>query len=283
MISCFFATGPGRCGTLMLSKVLDCSRYVLCNHEHSINTRLLKRSFQKNRPDILYKDLDNILVPAVREQNQSKTVYGESSGHLYSLFPELFRRYEYSTRFILLARNPENFIRSALARGFFSPDHINGLEHVIPPIDTEIGSRWKEATPFEKCAWYWAMVYGMVYWFFLTIPSSLYKIVRIEDFCIELVEELYDFLNIPGFKKDKTAIEILLGERHNASPGQGDERSLNPYSEKISLGPKSTWNSEQLDVFQRHVIPMHRILYGNTNLNNKTGSNQCSLIRNDLL
>ena len=278
MICCFFATGPGRCGTLLLSKVLDCSEMVLCNHEHSINTGLLKRSFQKKKPDILVKDTNSILYPTIRGCNNSGQIYGESSGHLYPLFPELFRRYEFSTRFILLTRNPESFIRSALARGFFSPDHPHELEHVIPPRDTEIGSRWKETTPFEKCAWYWAMVNGMVYNFFLTIPDSLYKIVRIEDMSIELVEELYDFLRIPDFKKIRTAIEKLLSERHNASPGQGDERFLNPFSKKILLGPRSTWNTDQLSAFQRHTEPMSNILYDNNAPINLTRINQLSVI-----
>ena len=278
MICCFFATGPGRCGTLLLSKVLDCSDVVLCNHEHSINTRLLKRSFHKKKPDLLVKDTKSILYPTIRECNNSGKIYGESSGHLYPLFLELCRRYEFSARFILLTRNPESFIRSALARGFFSPDHPQGLEHVIPPRDTEIGSRWKVTTPFEKCAWYWAMVIGMVYSFFLTIPSSLYKIVRIEDMNIELVEELYDFLMIPDFIKKRPTIEKLLSERHNASPGQGDERFLNPFSKKIILGPKSTWNADQLSALKKHTEPMSNILYDNNTPINLTRINRLSVI-----
>ena len=111
MICCFFAAGPYRCGTFLFSKVLDCSEVVLCNHEHSINTRLLKRSFQKKKPDILIKDIKTILSPTISECKNSGKISGESSGHLYPLFPELFRKYEFSARFILLIRNPENCIR----------------------------------------------------------------------------------------------------------------------------------------------------------------------------
>ena len=278
MICCFFATGPGRCGTLLLSKVLDCSDVVLCNHEHSINTTLLKKSIQKKKPGLLVKDANSTLYPTIRKCNNSGWTYGESSGHLYPLFPELFAKYEFGARFILLTRHPESFIRSALARGFFSPDHPHGLEHVIPPRDTEIGSRWKVTSPFEKCAWYWAMVIGRVYRFFLTIPDSLYKIVRIEDMRIELVEELYDFLMITDFFKKRSSIEKILSERHNATPGQGDERFLNPFSQEILLGPKSTWNTDQLSAFKKHTDPMSNILYDNNTSIKQTRINRLSAI-----
>src|SRR5574340_874317 len=146
MISCYFITGTGRCGTLVLSKILNCSEYTHCNHEYSIDTQKLKKSFYKNNPNILIKDIDRLLKSTIIKYNNLGKIYGECSGHLYPIFPELYRQYENASRFILLVRNPVDFIRSALARGFFNKEHPHALEHIVPPKDTAMGSSWSQAS-----------------------------------------------------------------------------------------------------------------------------------------
>lgn len=267
MISCYFVTGTGRCGTQLLSKILNCSGYTHCNHEYSIDTQKLKKSFYKNKPEILIKDIDRTLKSTIVKYNNLGKIYGECSGHLYPIFPELYRRYENAARFVLLVRNPVDFVRSALARGFFDPNHRHALEHLIPPGDTTMGLRWSQASPLEKCAWYWATVNSMVYRFFLSLPHTLWRILPIESLSMEVIKTLYDHLCLKDFEQAKPTIENLLSIRHNASPGQGDESDLNPFSKEVTLGKLETWSSGQIAVFEKHVLPMQEIIYGKNDSN----------------
>lgn len=262
MLSSYFITGTGRCGTLLLAKLLNCSELTMCNHEYSIDTRKFKKAIRKDRLEIINGDVDRVLKPTIEQYNGQNMSYGECSGHLYPLIPELYRRYEYSTRFILLIRNPVDFVRSALARGFFNRAHPYPLEHVVPPKSTEMGARWAMATPLEKCAWYWAMVNGMVYRFFLGLPHTLWRIVPIESMSIKVVEDLYDFLQLKDFDNVKAACEQLLSVRHNASPGQSAESVLNPYSKEVLLGPLETWSQAEVEIFTKHVQPINELMYG---------------------
>lgn len=262
MISCFFITGTGRCGSLLLSKVLNCSNVTECHHERSIDTRKMKKAYMKNKIEILRRSLERNLIPEVKRCNASGKIYGECSGHLYPIFEELYRRYENTARFVLLVRHPVNFVRSALARGFFSPGHPNALEHVVPPKDTAIGEEWQNVTSLEKCAWYWAMVNGRIYGFFLCLAPDLYRIVRIETISVEVIRNLYDFFGLNDFDQAKPMIEELISVRHNASPGQGDERNANPFSKHVEIGPKETWDPTQVDAFEKHVLPLEKAFYG---------------------
>jgi hypothetical protein len=242
-----------------------------------MDTQKLKKAIFRNKPEILTKDIDRLLKPTIAECNRMGKSYGECSGHLYPILPELYRRYEYTARFVLLIRNPVDFVRSALARGFFDSAHPNALEHVTPPKDTAMGSHWSQATALEKCAWYWAMVNGMVYRFFLTVPHTLHTIVQIETLTLRVIEELYDFLGLKDFDRARPAIEDLLSIRHNASPGQGEEKSLNPYSKEVDLGPFDSWVSDQVVAFEKHVQPMQEIIYGRNGLKSSVPESLCFL------
>ena len=220
MISCFFGTGTGRCGTQLLAKLLDLWDGAHCRHEFSVDTLKMKRAYQKEDLHILNKDARRLLFPTVRATLEAGRVYGEISGHLYLLYPELFRRYGHAARFILLVRRPDAFVRSALARGFFDRSHPRACEHVIPPPDTEMGERWAVATPLEKCAWYWGMVNGTVLSFFRALPPAMARVVRLEDLNLSSARSLHEFLGFPGFEALQPEASRILGERHNASPGE---------------------------------------------------------------
>lgn len=263
MITCLFGTGTGRCGTMLLARILNCSSDVHCNHEHSICAAEMKRAFQRGKTEHLVRDSRRILLPTIREHNKRGQIYGEINSHLYLLYPELFRRYENTARFIALVRRPEDFVRSALARGFFSPDHPHPCEHVVPPSDTYMGEHWTQATAFEKCAWYWGMVNGFLYRFFQSIPRTLYRVVRTEFLDMATVRELYGFFGFTDFEVVEQQIRQLLNRRVNGSPGQSDtDEDVNTRSQVIEFGPMDSWTSEQLRVFERHVLPLRDVFYG---------------------
>jgi hypothetical protein len=246
---------------MAVAKLLNCGDNTICHHEKSISTHIMKEAYYKQDFTELCKEVTTVILPSVKECNDQKMSYGECSAHLYFVFPELLKVFANQARFVLLVRRPDTFVGSALARGFFDPGHPYPCEHVRPGPDTDIGRQWASLTPFDKCLWYWNMVNEFVYNFLQSLPREMGQIVQIEDINLELIEELYHFFDIKGFKKNLPKIKEILETRINASPGNGNERHLNPRSQKITLGNISTWSTEQYETLVKWAGPMAKKFY----------------------
>lgn len=236
---------------MLVAKVLSLGENSLCDHERSIRYAKMKAAYLSGEMASLCEEIDSIIDPMVRAHARKGMIYGESSGLLYLVFEELYRRYGDRARFVLLTRKPDAFARSALARGFFDPAHPYPLEHLRARPATEIGGRWDAATPFEKCLWYWDLVNGMVTDFFQRLPDGLWRIQPIETFNLSSCGQLYEFLGIEGFDKKKREIRDLLSVRINATPGQGNGDQVNPWSQEVTLGGISEWNCQQREIYER--------------------------------
>jgi hypothetical protein len=258
-IRCYFITGTGRCGTMLVSKLLSIGKNTHCDHENSICYRKMTPAYLTGNMGSLYEEIETIIEPLVKSHNRRGLSYGESSGLMYLAFKKLYRRYGKKARFILLTRHPEGFVESALARGFFDPTHPYALEHLRARPATEIGQRWETTSPFEKCFWYWNLVNSMIYDFFCTLPNELWKVQPIEKLDVTACQELYNFLQIEGF--DEKAVKKLLSKRINATPGKGNNEHVNPMSKIISIGERSTWNVSQQLAYSRWAQPLMQILY----------------------
>jgi hypothetical protein len=260
-VDCYFATGTGRCGTMLLSQVLSTAGNTHCNHEHSVPTLVMKDAYYRGD----YTDLNAASLRAIDElvvdyAKMGKS-YGECSSHLFLVLPELYKRYGPSVRFALVVRRPDTFIGSALARGFFDPHHPKPCEHVRPSPKTEVGGQWETLTPFEKGLWYWNMVNSTVLDVFRRLPAECTRVVRMEDINLPEVERLFQFFGLAGFSSLQPDIRNMLDVRVNASPGQGDDRSLNPWSQEIALGDISGWSPAQRESLLRWAGPAARTLY----------------------
>ena len=247
---------------MLLSRLLSLGSNTHCDHERSVVHSKMTRAHLSNEYSAMYEEIEEVIQPLVASHNKRGMIYGECSGLLYFVFGELHRRYGGRARFVLLTRKPDGFVRSALARGFFDPDHPHALEHLRAHPTTEIGQRWDATSPFEKCMWYWGLVNGMVYEFFHTLPKDLWRIQRIEELDIAACRELYGFLRIDGF--DESAVERLLSLRVNATPGLGDERDVNPWSHPLAVGEPATWSRAQRSAYRRWAEPLCKVLYANS-------------------
>jgi len=246
---------------MLTAKLLSLGQNTHCYHENSMQYHKLAPAYLNNNLNSLYSEIDKIIAPTVKKHNRKGQSYGESSGLLYLAFEELYRRYREQARFILLIRHPKDFVRSALARGFFNPAHPHPLEHLKARPSTEIGRNWDEITPFEKCLWYWNLVNGMIYDFFQTLPVDLWRIQPIETFDKSTCQQFYEFLYIDGFNEKEAEIGQLLSTRVNATPGEGDDRHLNPWSIPMTMGEISSWSSEQREIYEKWTNRLFDVLY----------------------
>ena len=260
-VNCYFITGTGRSGTMLLSEVLSCSSNTHCNHEHSVQTLVMKNAYYRGDYTQLNDESVRTIDGLVAEYSRNGKSYGECSAHIFPIIPALQRRYGASARFALMVRRPDSFVGSALARGFFDPSHPNPCEHVRPSPKTEVGRQWDVLTPFDKCLWYWNTVNTTVLNTFRQLPAGTTRVIRMEDVDLPEVERLFEFFGLADFQDCHDEVRGLIGTRINASPGQGDDRSLNPWSREISVADSEGWTSLQRDAMLQWAGALARVLY----------------------
>jgi hypothetical protein len=241
-ICCYFITGTGRCGTMLVSRALSLGSNSECSHERSVTTSIMKEAYYSGDYLKLFGEINKNIVPAVAKSNLNGKIYGECSAHLYFLFEELYRRFGKRTRLGLLVRRPDEFVRSALARGFFNPEHPNALEHLRPAPTSLIGRQWDIMEPYEKCLWYWDLVNAKVMSAFRNIPKEHWKVIRMEDLNAAYVLCLIDFFGIK--RANKEGIEKLMIRRVNATPGEAGASEINPWSIRMTFPKVHDWTTD---------------------------------------
>ncbi len=258
-VKCYFLTGTGRCGTKLFSVLLSMADNSLCEHEKIFRHKSMLRLYLNNDFSYYLKDINSHLIPKVKSFNNTNKSYGISSGHMYFSIPYLYSIFGESVRFILLVRRPEEFVRSALARGFFDSNHPHSCIQILPNKQDAMFEKWDRLSPFEKNLWYWKLVNEFVVNEFNKLPKNIYKIIKIEDINPALIRELCDFLELKTIK-DKEINKTLV-QRVNASPGLGDESDLNPWSLPLPLRPVEEWDDFQLGLLDQYTNQLVSKIY----------------------
>jgi hypothetical protein len=262
----FFVTGTGRCGTTLIARLLSLGKHAKCEHEQYFRHHSMVSSYLSDNDADFAADIAKAFEPARLQAAAQGHVLGVSSGHLYFAIPQLHKLYGDRCRFIALVRQPADFARSALARGFFDPSHPKFCDQIRPHPNDPIAASWDRATPLERNLWYWRLVNGFIVDTFDRLPPHLCRVVRMEDINASLARDLCRFVGIADVTDQQ--IDELLGRRINASPG-GDKDDnthgaveVNPYSLPIAMPPVEQWSAEQLELLERYTGDLTRRLYG---------------------
>lgn len=263
--SAFFITGTGRCGTTLVARLLSLSKHASCEHEQYFRHHSMVQSYLTGNGSDFDTDIARAFEPARVKALVDGRVLGVSSGHLYFAIPQLHTRYGQSARFLLLVRNPADFARSALARGFFDPSHPKFCDQIRPHPSDPIAAKWDAVTPLERNLWYWRLVNGFVVDAFDRLPAQLCRVVRMEDINASLAKDLCCFVGLTDITVEQ--IDDLLGRRINASPSADttdnthDAVEVNPYSLPIAMPPVEQWTAQQLDLLEHYTGDLYRRLY----------------------
>jgi hypothetical protein len=184
--------------------------------------------------------------------------FGVSSGHLYFAIPLIHKILGNRARFILTIREPEGFVRSALARGFFDPAHPHYCQQLPLHACEKIlrhGRATSVVTPFEVNCWYWRMVNEYVLRSFAEIPHELWRVLPLENLCAEKLHAITTWLGIDDMTPQK--IDALLKQRINASPLNGEKstnsESINPYSIPVNTDKLSEEQYGILELYTKDI------------------------------
>lgn len=256
---CFFITGTGRCGTMLLARLFSQATDAICEHEQCFRHQSMVACCADGDMTGYERDIQQTLLPRIEHHAQEGRLYGVSSGHCYLAVLRLHELLQDRARFVLMVRRPEEFVRSALARGFFDTDHPNTCEQTLPPPRDPIAARWNQASPLEKCLWYWQFVNGKTLAALEQLPTDRWRVLRMEDLNPSTVCDLRDFLGIRGLGDE--AVRQGLAHGVNVSPGSGRPGEANPYSQPIRLPPLETWSQSDRDLLERYGEPLRSQWY----------------------
>ncbi len=259
-VQSYFVTGTGRCGTMLLAKLFSLSQQTECVHEQYFRHQSMISFYRDDDFSSYRTDIESALWPAIAEQVSRGKSLGVSSGHMYFSVSYLHKLLGASTRFILLVRRPENFVRSALARGFFDESHPRYCAIIEPHPSSSIFTRWNGATPFEKCLWYWNMVNRRTMEAFSQMPTTMYRIVRIEDLSLNICRGLCDFLQLYDIGDDD--IRTILSRRINVTPSlEFEDAEVNTNSVPMTTKPYEEWTYKQKATLETYAGELRSELY----------------------
>ena len=216
-----FVIGTGRSGSHAIVHFLNQSNEITAFHEP--NWRLLALSIEKETAlkssnevveelKLIYKN-HSIIKPG--------QMYVESDQKLSNLIKELSLVIPKS-RFIWMIRKPEKFIRSAVARGWFTEPSYMAVDgaSVFDPgyrtyclrisadvINDRTYGEWSELDQIDRCAWYWNYWNDLISTQLNEISPERWIIIDIDSLG-EKKGELSDFLglNLMKHRLEKTNV-----------------------------------------------------------------------------
>lgn len=216
-----FVLSTGRTGTTSLSVLLDQSERIRATHQPF--PQLLAPTYAAYQQIGAFRD-DRFLAEVIylarhrvisRAHAEGQT-YFESSNRMTYIARGIRTLYP-GAKFIVVPRNPADFIVSALRRGYYS-SHPWDPARIHPREGTEMAARWPGLGFVEKCSWLWAETYRAALTDIEDVPEEQKWILPAEQLFAwddELIAKLFHF--VAGVEPPPRAtVEAIMGQRLNA-------------------------------------------------------------------
>lgn len=241
-----FVLSTGRCGTLTLTNLMKLCPTIQAYHEpHPNFVTTSYFYFNKIGPD-LHKDFWYELIKHARGSLMLRTywldrVYFESNNRL-ALFADLLIEMFPQSKLIHVVRNPFDFIRSAIKKGYYKNNSWD-FARIKPQINDELYKVWSEIKRIEKCAWLWKETNKHIINVLENVSERNKIFIKAEDIfkCnYEQIERVYRFANenvrIPSTRK----IKRILKKKYNLSINSDNLRMKNWGNDEMNSILKQT-------------------------------------------
>jgi len=191
---CCFVLSTGRCGTDLLTKLLAYSPMIDAAHVPIpelaypstlayINGFRLRECYRTVVVHCRYE--------IIRASYLSGGIFVETNNRITFYAPFLAEVFQ-TCRFIHLIRNPADFTRSGLRRGYYS-GHPMDEARIEPRQDDSVREIWDDISQTEKISWLWEATNRYVEEFKKTISKDRVLTIKAEDL----------------FSQESTAIEVF--------------------------------------------------------------------------
>lgn len=223
-----FFLSTGRCGTLLLTRILDGAPGVVVYHKPApelfyVDTLAYAEGaekFEAYKTAALAARFELVADCVIRgrryvETNQRCTFFAP---HLYEVFPR--------SLFVHLVRHPGSFVRSGVLRRFYEGQQPDLGR--ITPADGPTRERWPSMSTYQRAAWLWNETNAFIERFKEGRDEKRILTVRADDLfkTPEATLRIFAHCRLPAVPRDRIAAAI--GRPVNAQP---DDLGIPPYAQ----------------------------------------------------
>jgi len=199
-----FVLSTGRCGTALLTKIFEEHSEIDVHHtpkpELVYYSKFAYENSKSHSNEIKhlvdaarYEQIKNafLLEKTFVETNNRVTFFASQLADLYS-----------NAKFIHLIRNPINFIKSGIARDWYTGKNPHDEGHIILNDNPEI---WEKYSQEEKIAWMWNETNQFIEDFKTQIEPKRVLTIFAEDLfnSTKTAGDLFKFINVPSISDEK--------------------------------------------------------------------------------
>lgn len=231
----FFSLSSGRCGTQTLATILNTASNAKVYHHplpYLVNETLEAYHEKINRWDVFWRARSGVIKNAWKNDD----IFGELDHNMTPFVPEIAKKMP-NSKFIILVRNPWDFVRSGMRRNYYN-GHPWDSGRLRPEPTHPDFERWENMSQFEKVCWLWNETYKRILHYLKSIPEDRYTIIKFEDLVsdTEATERIFNFLGLEGFSPKK--IDKIIYEPINKQIS-GHFPKVNEWSQQLKT---KLWN-----------------------------------------
>ncbi len=240
----------GRTGTNTLTELLKLSPFIDAFHEPAPELFQFSHDYYSgniSRGEAL-RALQYLRDESVFRSFRDGFVYVETNNrvtYIADLLLELYPR----SKFIFVHRNPYEFIRSGMRRGYYQ-HHMRDSARIEPRPEDAYHAEWNHWSEIEKVAWNWSSVNRHCLEFMQELPDEQKMVFSSETFFSadqSLINKLFHFIGSGDYRPPESDVKRVMGKKHNAQT-QG------------SFSKPEDWTQSQFESVNRIVAPVAETL-----------------------
>lgn len=208
----FFTLSSGRCGTKTLAHILNIATNARVYHHpmpYLVDETLQAYHDIRDKRQTFWRARRSVIQDAWKDD----LIFGELD-HNMTPFATTIAEDIPEAKFIVLVRNPWDFVRSGMRRNYYN-GHPWDSGRLRPEPHHPDFERWHTMSRFQKVCWLWNETYQRILHYLEDLPENRYTVIRFEDLIDnpETAEQLFHFLGLDGY--DAGAVQSVLSRPLN--------------------------------------------------------------------
>lgn len=214
----FFVMSTGRSGTKTLAHLLKSATNARVWHHPQPDLVAEAQSAYWQTCDHQSVFLEN-RAELIEKTWQESLIHGETD-HYMTPFATTIAELIPESKFIVLVRDPREFVRSGMRRNYYETDNKWDRARLTPKPGSGDFDSFSALSSFEKVCWLWAETYKFIIEARQTIGEERVLVVKFEELVgdVNTARNIFDYLGLDGFNSIK-ANQLLSQELNSQKNG----------------------------------------------------------------